>query len=110
MVPFAQMMELELRKLEENIRSIHEEMYYLRERYAVLQSTPVKHPEYSFFLFVLRIYHISLIIRCLLFFQGRRNAGTEQENKLKDGLAWFPLAHHLPISGGLAVMAPEEFL
>ncbi|CAD6211337.1 unnamed protein product [Miscanthus lutarioriparius] len=42
--------------------------------------------------------------------EGSRNAGTEQENKLKDGLAWFPLARHLPISGGLAVMAPEKLL
>jgi len=57
-----------------------------------------------------KIYHISLIIHCLLFFQGSRNAGTGRENKLKDGLAWFPLARHLPISGGLAVMAPEKLL
>ncbi|EER92205.1 hypothetical protein SORBI_3001G357400 [Sorghum bicolor] len=32
-----EMMELELRKLEENIRSIHEEMYYLREREEEMQ-------------------------------------------------------------------------
>lgn len=28
-----QMMELELKKLEDTIKSIHEEMFYLRERY-----------------------------------------------------------------------------
>jgi hypothetical protein len=35
MAPIVQMMELELRKLEDNIKSIHEEMFYLRERHAL---------------------------------------------------------------------------
>jgi hypothetical protein len=30
-----QMMEIELRKLADTIKSIHEEMYYLRERYNI---------------------------------------------------------------------------
>jgi hypothetical protein len=29
-------MELELKKLEDTIKSIHEEMFYLRERYSLL--------------------------------------------------------------------------
>ncbi|KAL6593757.1 hypothetical protein ACP70R_048658 [Stipagrostis hirtigluma subsp. patula] len=63
------MMELELRKLEDTIQSIHEEMFYLRER---------------------------------------RNAAVEQEDKLKNGLARFPLTCHLLISGWIAAMASEE--
>lgn len=42
--------------------------------------------------------------------QGGGNAGPEQANKLEDGLARVPLARHLLISGGLAAVAPEDFL
>jgi hypothetical protein len=42
--------------------------------------------------------------------QGGGNAGPEQANKLKDGLARVPLAWHLLISGGLAAVASEDFL
>jgi len=41
---------------------------------------------------------------------GRRDAGIEPENELENGLAWFPFTRHLPISGRVAVVAPEEFL
>lgn len=100
-----QMMELELRKLEGNIKSIHDEMFYLRERHALC----LKKTQNTLFCFAEFITcHWSYAV--LSFFQGSRDAGTEQENKLKDGLAWFPLARHLPISGGLSVMAPEELL
>ena len=42
--------------------------------------------------------------------QGRGNAGPEQANKLKDGLARVPLPWHLLISGRFAAVAPENLL
>jgi hypothetical protein len=46
------------------------------------------------------------------FVQGGGNAGSEQDDKLKvglaDGLAWVPLTSHLFISCRFAVVAPED--
>jgi hypothetical protein len=42
--------------------------------------------------------------------QGRGNAGREQANELKDGLARVPLPWRLLISGRFAAVAPEDLL
>lgn len=55
---------------------------------------------------ILYLYHVTGVS----LFQGRRNAGIEPENELKNGLARFPLTRHLPVSGRVAVVASEEFL
>ncbi|CAL4922885.1 unnamed protein product [Urochloa decumbens] len=98
-------MELELRKLEDTIKSIHEEMFYLRERYALF--------------YLINKYCSSLLgvvgtscsdhVTDMSLFQGRRNAGIEPENERKNGLAQFAFTRHLPVSGWVAVVASEEF-
>uniref|UniRef100_M8B013 Transmembrane emp24 domain-containing protein 10 n=1 Tax=Aegilops tauschii TaxID=37682 RepID=M8B013_AEGTA len=86
------MMELELKKLEDTIKSIHEEMFYLREREA--------NSQIKFF----ACHSSTSIFKAL----GGANAEHQQADELEDGVAEFPLTWHLLIRGRAAAVASED--
>lgn len=88
-------MELELKKMEETVNSIHEEMFYLRER--LFKNETQKS--------IKIIDDITLRINVLWLWQGTRDVRAKHENKLDNGFVKFGFVVSFFVSGGLAAMA-----